>query len=36
MDELEINIFKLDGKVLFLLAITSIQFLLIIALFFKR
>ncbi len=36
IDELEINIVKLEGKVLFLLSIFSIQFLLIIALFFKK
>jgi maleate cis-trans isomerase len=36
IDELEINVVKLEGKVLFLLSIFSIQFLLIIALFFKK
>lgn len=36
ISELEINVVKLEGKVLFLLSIVSIQFLLIIALFFKK
>jgi hypothetical protein len=36
MKELDTKIEKIDGKVLFLLSITSIQFLLIIILYLKR
>ena len=36
LKELEVKFEKLDGKVLFLLSITSIQFILILILFFKK
>lgn len=36
IEELKVNLTKLEGTVLFLLSFTAIQFLLIIILYFKR